>query len=191
MKVFRLTQTLESPVIVSTPDPLRFAQEVLWDLTKLPNDADVGNFQQTDPGLRADGFYKLDNSVLVFTRDVYLSPLGYALNYSGNVHPCKMNGSNEEIFFLNVTAFYNCLDHDKTTYFKRRGEELGVDHGLGIKVPAFFPKLIGDSKIFRIPQMRQAIFVASDGSDPDEDFYTMYRESKYRGLEFSEIWNGE
>ncbi len=190
MKIFRLTHTLEAPPIASTPDPDLFTREILRDLSKLPRDASVGSFQMGDPGLQADGFYRLSNSVLVYTKEVYLSPLGYSLDYSGNVHPSKINSLNEEIFFLNVTAFYNCLDVNKTVFLKSRGEEMGVDHGCGIKAPAFFPKLIGDSKIFHVPQLRNTILVASDGSGREEDFYTLYKQSGYRGLEFIEVWDG-
>lgn len=191
MNIFRLTHTLESPPICSTPDPDFFAEKVLMNLDQLKADVVIGDFQLGDPNLNGDGFYRLGNSVLVFSREIYLGPLGYSLNFSGNAHPAKINGTDEDIFFLNVTAVYNCIDIENTIFFKPRGEEMGVDHGMGVKKPAFFSKLIGDSSIFRVPQMMSTIFVASNGLGYEEDFYTLYRSSGIRGLLFEKVWSDE
>lgn len=189
MKIFRVTHSAEAPEIYSVPDPDRFAREVLFNLSELSEASDVGRFQLSDPARGGADFYKLAESVLVFSRKVYRSECGQNLDFCGNVHESNLADlSGEEILFLNVKASYNCLDLAHTVFFAAGGREaLGVDSGFGIKKPAFFPKLIGDSSIFKIPQMKTAIFVACDGGG--EDFYSRYRDAGLRGLSFREVWS--
>lgn len=189
MKIFRISHTSDAPPIYPVPDPDKFAAEVLGHLSELEESASIPGFQMADPAMSGSGFFNLSNRALVFSKEVYLGEMGRSLGFSGNVHPTSLVDTGEQLFFLNVTAMYNCLDIAKTTFFKSRGEEIGVDHGMGIKEPAFFPKLIGDSLIFRIPQMKSAIFVASDGSGFEEDFYSIYQSSGALGLAFKEVWS--
>lgn len=191
MRIFRVSHTSDAPPVHPVPDPDAFATEVLGRLSELEESTSIPSFQMADPAMSGSGFFNLSNKVLVFSKDVYLGEMGRSLGFSGNVHPTTLTDTGEELFFLNVTAVYNCLDISKTTFFKRRGEEVGVDHGMGIKEPAFLPKLIGDSFIFRLPQMKSAIFVASNGSGYEEDFYTIYQSAGASGLAFKEVWSGE
>lgn len=189
MRVFRIVHSPEAPEIYPVPDPDRFAREITFRLSELGEDADIGTFQLADPTRGGADFYKVCESVLVFSKKVYLSDCGQNLDFSGNVHQSKFaDGSDEELFFLNVTAAYNCLDIARTVFYAAGGREVvGADSGFGIKEPAFFPKLIGDSSIFKIPQMKTAIFVACDGGG--EDFYSRYQDAGLRGLSFREVWS--
>lgn len=188
-KIFVVTHNVDAPTVAATPDPDAFFRTVMRDLSALDESAQIPPFQLIDPSAKGYGFYNISNKVLLFDRAVFLGPLGPSLEISGNIHPTTLNDTKDELFFLNVTAIYNCLNIAETVYHRRVGEDVGVDHGLGVKRPAFFPKLIGDSYIFRIPQMKYAVFVASDGSGSDEDFYTLYQSSENRGLIFQELWS--
>ena len=189
MTIYQIFHTLQAPKIAATPNHDKFAEEVLLNLPRLEREAPVPPFQLGDPNLVSQGFFHVSNSVLVFTKKIFMGPMGYALGMAGNVHETKLNDTGEEIFFLNVTASYNCLDRSKTVFYTPgRGEEVGVDHGKGVKKPAFFPNLIGDSWIFKLPQKNHAIFVASDGSGEDEDFYTLYKETGMQELRFDVVW---
>ena len=191
MKVYQITHPVETPIVHPVPDPDKFAAEVL-SVLKLPTldpATEIGPFQKGDINSSSDGFYRLSNSVLLFTQAAYDSEMSRLLDLAGNVHPSVLLDTGEKLYFLNVTAVYNCLDAANTVFYTRRGEEKGVDHGKGVKTPAFFPKLFGDSKLFRIPQMPLTIFAASDGSG--DDFYQAYRNSGLHGLKFTEVWSDE
>lgn len=190
-KIFLISHTIEAGHVAATPDPDIFFRTVMRDLPALDENAPIPSFQLLDPSKRGDGFFSISNQVLLFDKAIYLSDLGASLGFSGNVHSTILNDTKEEIFFLNVTAIYNCLNLAETVFKSPHGEEKGVDHGMGIKKLVFFPKLIGDSYIFRIPQRKSAIFVATDGSGTQEDFYTLYQASGIRGLSFDEVWSGE
>ena len=190
-KIFLVSHTVEAPAVVATPDPDAFFKSIMRDLSILDENAPMPPFQLTDPSKRGDGFFNISNKVLLFDKSIYLGELGRSLGFSGNVHDSILNDTSEEIFLLNVTAVYNCLNLAETVFKSSNGEEMGVDHGMGIKKLVFFPKLIGDSYIFRIPQRKSAIFVATDGSGTQEDFYTLYQASGIRGLAFEEVWSGE
>jgi hypothetical protein len=192
LKIYRLTHTLQAPQIAAVPNPERFCSEVLGNLQGLERDAPIPRFQMLNSDLKSQGFFNISDKVLVFTREVYLGSMGSPLDFAGNVHPTKFTDTGEEVFLLNVTACYDCVDRSQTVFYAPNGqEETGVDHGMGIKSLAFFPKLIGDSRIFRIPQIRDAIFVASDGRGDDDDFYTLYIESGMNELEFIQVWAEE
>lgn len=60
--------------------------------------------------------------------------------------------------------------------------------GYGMAKFAFFPELIGDSPIFRMPQTKDRLYVATDGSGDANDFYTLYQASGFKGLQFKEVW---
>jgi hypothetical protein len=158
------------------------------NLKELPRDAPIPRFQLGDPEHKTQGFFNVSNSVLVFNKSTLLGPLGSALERSGNIHTSRLNDTGEEIFLLNTTAVYNCLDTSQTAFRTPTGQEVGVDRGMGIEAPAFFPDLIGDSWIFRVPQMRSTILVASDGRGGADDFYTSYMESGMQELRFESIW---
>ncbi len=150
------------------------------------------SFQLADPARQSKGFYRVGNGVLAFTKDVYLGPLGESLSFAGHVHETTLNDTGEEIFLLNVTAVYNCIDQANTIFNGPQGQERGADHQMGIKDPAFFPNLIGDSSIFKIPQqVRSTIYVASRGHEDTDDFYYMYQQVGMTGLEFQQVWNGD
>lgn len=192
MKIYRVLHTTNAPSIYPVPDPDRFAAEVLRKIPDLDASASIGAFQMADPTQSRSGFFNLSNKVLVFSEDVYLSEMGRALGYSGDVHRPTFADTGDNLCFLNVTATYNCLDFPNTTFYgKRRSEVVGVDHGNGVKTPAFLPKLIGDSWIFRVPQMKSAIFIASDGSGIEEDFCTLYQSSGLSDLDLREVWSVE
>lgn len=191
MKVYQITHPVETPIVYPIPDPDKFAAEVL-SVLKLPTldpATKIGPFQKGDINSSSDGFYRLSNSVILFTQAVYDSPMSRLLDLAGNVHPTTLQDTGEKLYFLNVTAVYNCLDAAGTIFYTRMGDEKGVDHGKGVKVPAFYPKLIGDSKLFRIPQMPLTIFAASDGGG--DDFYKAYQESGLSGLKFTQVWSDE
>lgn len=156
-------------------------------LDQLDEDSDIPKFQLTDANAKITGFFNLSNKVLVFTKDVYLGELGYSLGYSGIVCNSVLTDTGEDIFFLHVTAMYNCLNLEETIYYSPKGEEMGHDYGMGIKFPKFHANLIGDSNIFRIPQMKSSIFVKSDGLDDESDFYTKYKKLSAVGLNFKKI----
>ena len=190
MKIYKVTHTMEAPGAYPVPDPDRFAREVLSKLRELKEDAEVGPFQLADHSRVGASFYKVSDSVLVFSEQVMHSEMGGMLCFSGNVHPSKLLDSGEEIFFLNVTAVYNCLNVGES-YFRglSGGEQKGVNDGIGIMRYAFFPKLIGDSAIFRIPQLSRTIFVQADGGS--DDFHALYHEAGLKGLDFAEVWSDE
>jgi hypothetical protein len=190
MKILKITHPLGTPAIHPIPDPDKFAEEIMSprNLRALDRNTKIGAFQKADYHSSSDGFYLLSDFVLVFTRAVYDSEMGRLLDFSGNVHPCTLQDTGESLYFLNVTAVYNCLDVAETTFSTGRSQEKGVDHGLGMTAYAFFPKLIGDSKLFRIPQSL-SIFAASDGSS--DDFYGAYQNAGLGGLSFTEVWSDE
>jgi hypothetical protein len=188
MNIYRLFHTTQAPRIAATPNHDKFASEILGNLTNLPIEAAMPPFQLEDPALVSQGFFHLSNSVLVFTKPIYLGLMGSVLNRAGDVHPSKLNDTGEEIFLLNVLASYNCVDRSRSVFYTPTGEELATDHGMGIKKPAFFPNLIGDSWIFKIPQMQSVVFVASDGSGGADDFYSLYNESGMQELRFDLVW---
>jgi hypothetical protein len=191
MNVYQVYHTEEAPRIYATPNHDQFAANVLLDLTRLAEDAKIPAFQKANPELSCKGFFHLSNSVLVFTKATYASRVGPSLDLAGRVYVSKITDTAEQVYFLNVTAFYNCLDRAQTVFYSPSGEETGVDHQMGIKSPAFFTNLIGDSLIFKIPQMPSVIFAASDGTGTENDFYTLYRESALEGLRFKLVWNGQ
>ena len=184
MRIFIVSHNVEAPAVAATPDPEGFFKSFMRDLSALDNKVQIPHFQLLDPLAKRYGFFNISNKVLLFDQATLLGALGRCLEFSGDLYPTILNDTNEELYLLNVTASYNCLNLAETVFYSPTGEEVGVDHGLGIKQPKFFPKMIGDSYIFRIPQMRSAIFVASDGSGYEEDFYTLYQTSGIRGLSF-------
>ena len=188
MKIYKVTHTMDAPGAYAVPDPDRFAREVLFKLSELKEDAEVGPFQLADHSRVGASFYKVSDGVLVFSEQVMHSEMGGMLGFSGNVHPSKLLDSGEEIFFLNVTAVYNCLNVQES-YFRGLDvkEQKGVNEGIGITRYAFFPKLIGDSSIFRIPQLTRTIFVEADGSGGD--FHALYHAAGLKGLDFEEVWS--
>jgi len=161
---------------------------------EIPENAQMPKFQLAVAEAINQPFYLIDNSVLVFSKDVYLGPLGRILSFAGNVFETTLNDTGEELFFLNVTAMYNCIDHASTVYNAPPPlrQERGVDHQMGIKTPAFFPGLVGDSSLFRIPQhKRSAIYVASRGHEDSDDFYHVYQQLGLKNLEFRQVWDGD
>lgn len=192
MKIFRLKHTFDAPAIFATPNHDDFVGEYLTYGKSLSAATRLPSFQLGVFDAKTDGFYHLSNSVLAFDKQTLLGPMGSALNFAGDLHETKLNDTDETIFILDVSAVYNCIDRANTIYIKFRGEERGVDHEMGIKVPAFFPNLIGDSTIFKIPQqMYSSIYVASRGREDSDDFYYMYQQSGLKGLEFQQVWDGD
>jgi hypothetical protein len=191
--IYKLRHSLRNcPTIFATPSHSQFVRDFLFDTNKITKDALIPPFQKADPSLSAQGFYHLSDSVLVFNRHVYMEEMGRLLDFSGNVFPTKITDSGEEVFFLNVTAKYNCLDYEHTLFHAPNGrEEIGVDHKMGIKTPAFLPDLIGDSLIFKLPQMSYAIFVASNDYRTDDDFHQLYAESGMNELVFEQAWSNK
>jgi len=190
-KIFLVSHTIEAGYVAVTPDSDAFYKSIMNNLSSLDENAQIPPFQLLDPSKKGDGFYCINNQVLLFDKAIYFGDMGVSLGFSGNVYRTILNDTREEIYFLNVTAKYNCLNLAETIFYKRHGDEKGVDHGMGVKKPAFFPKLIGDSFIFRIPQMSYGIFVATNGTGYEEDFYTLYQSAGIRGLAFEELWTCE
>lgn len=192
MKIYKLKHTLSSPNIFATPRNDIFVAEFLSKLPDVSADFEIPSFQMADPAKSISGFFRIDNSILAFTRNVFFGPLGQSLGFAGHVHETTLNDTGEEIFLLNVTAMYNCIDRANTTFNGPQGPQRGVDHQMGIKEPAFFPNLIGDSSIFKIPQQaRSTIYVASRGHEDTNDFYYMYQQLGMTGLEFQQVWDGD
>jgi len=194
MKILKLSHSLSCPGIFATPRNDTFVRDILGIIPLLPKDVRMPKFQLADIETKNQAFYLLSNSVLVFNKEVYLGPLGGILSFAGDVFETTLNDTGEELFLLNVTSMYNCIDHANTIYNAPPPikQERGVDHQMGIKVPAFFPSLIGDSSLFRIPQhKRSAIYVASRGHEDSDDFYYMYQQSGLKGLEFQQVWDGD
>ncbi|WP_395747191.1 hypothetical protein [Prosthecobacter sp.] len=194
MKIFKMSHTLGWPRVFATPSHELFVEEFLDQIPAVSRDAKVPAFQLADIEKKGLPFYQISPSILCFNKTVYLGPLGRILSFCGDVFETRLNDTGEEIFLLNVTAMYNCIDHANTIYNARPPlrQERGVDHQMGIKVPAFFPGLIGDSSVFRIPQHQQsAIYVASRGHEDSDDFYYMYQQSGLKGLEFRQVWDGD
>lgn len=194
IKIFKLSHTLGNPRVFATPNHESFVDEFLDKIPSIPPDVKIPKFQLADIEKKTQAFYLVSNSILVFSKEVYMGPLGRILSFSGDVFETTLNDTGEELFLLNVTAMYNCIDHASTIYTAPPPlkQERGVDHQMGIKVPAFFPNLIGDSSLFRIPQhKRSAIYVASRGHEDSDDFYYMYQQSGLKGLEFQQVWDGD
>ncbi len=190
MKIYKLKHTQGLGSIYAAPNNERFVAEFLRKLPEVPAEFKISSFQLADPTQPSADFYRIDNSVLVFSKKVYMGPLGQSLTYAGNIHETTLNDTGEEVFLLNVTAVYNCLDKDRTGFRSSHGEEKGVDHRMGVITPAFFSGLIGDSSLFRVPQqLRSTIYVASRGHGSSDDFYFMYQQSGLKGLEFEEVWD--
>lgn len=187
MKIFELGYTPFAPIILATPSHDQFCGEVIGNIKTFPETGIIPPMQLRDPEQKAQGFFSLSDSLIAFNQDAFNGPLGYSLGMAGNIHKTVLNDTGEALYVLNVTAIYNCLDRSKTVFYKRRGEELGVDHKLGIKSPAFFSDLIGDSWIFKIPQRMHAIYIASDGRGLTEDFYTLYQQSGMQELKFKQV----
>ncbi len=192
VRIFEIGYTDKAPPIAATPNNDQFWREIMRDLDTLPADATIPPFQLIRaPFTTAKGFFNLPSKALVFTERVLSSSLGEFLEYSGNIHKTQLNDTGEEIFFLNITACYNCMDRNNTTFNAPNGEELGVDHEMGIRKPAFFPNLIDESLIFKIPNMSHLILVASDDTGHSQDFYRAYQESGLEELKFNLVWEGE
>lgn len=192
IKIFQIRHHFDCPSVIPIPDPDQFASEVLDNLENLSPMAEIPEFQLADPSVVNRGFFKLSNRVLVFSKDTYSHDMGAALDYCGNVHKTKIVDTGEDLFFLNITARYNCIDIKNTMFYSTgRAGELGVDHGLGIKSFAFHPKLIGDSSIFRISHSRGSVFTVHDEDGNKEDFYSCYQNSEAYGLKFDLVWESE
>ena len=104
------------------------------------------------------------------------------LSFSGNIHPTKLVDTGEDIFFLNVTAIYDCLNVEEST-------ACGSDEYGALEKYVFFPELIGESRIFKIPQLRKGIFVRADGAG--DDFHALYHAAGLKGVDFVEVWSDE
>jgi hypothetical protein len=192
MKIYQLMHRAGVGSIIATPRNDHFVSEYLRKFPDLPAEAVVPSFQLADPAKAHADFFRIDNSVLVFTKKILMSPLGQSLAYAGNIHPTTLNDTGEEIFLLNVTAEYNCLDQANTIFHTAHGDEKGVDHQMGIKTPAFFTTMIGDSSLFRLPQKRRsAIYVASRGHESSDDFYHTFHQLGLTSIEFRQVWDDE
>lgn len=191
MKIYKISHTFRvAPSAFAVPDPDLFAREVLSKLRDLKEDAEVGPFQLADHERAGALFYKVSDHVLLFSEQVLHSEAGVELCASGNVHPTKLLDSGEEIFFLNVTTIYNCLNAQESGFRTLDGKaEVGVDSRMGVVNHVFFPKLIGDSSIFKIPQSSRTLYAVSCGAG--DDFYTRYHEAGLTGLTFEEVWSDE
>ncbi|RYD83888.1 MAG: hypothetical protein EOP84_07020 [Verrucomicrobiaceae bacterium] len=186
MKIFKISHSSDAPGVHAVPDPGKFVKEVLFKLRQVGPDAEIGPFQLAEHDKVRAPFYKVSDSVLLFSEQVLLSPLGSILGFSGNVHFTSLLDSGEPLFFLNVTALYNCLNAPKTLFRGLDGDQLGVDSQMGVSKYSFFSNLIGDSEVFKIPQVIGAIFFACRSED--RCFQTLYGETGFKGLTFEQVW---
>lgn len=189
MEIYRVSTSKTSPQIFPAPDPDAFFSALPSALSgKAVEKLECEGFQFELPRAEPAGFYRLSDRFLVFDRSIYLSEVGRLLGFAGEVIETTVFGLPDPVFFLDVTAQYNCLDVQRTEFFDRHGSKMGVDTGMGVKTPAFYPKLIGDSSIFRIPQKRASILVATSDVESSDDFYQVFSASGLSGLNFELIW---
>jgi hypothetical protein len=189
MQVYHVTTSQSLPQIFPAPDPDGFFAALPSAPSGEPVTAlECEGFQFEVPQSEPAGFYRLSNRFLVFDRAIYMSDIGRLLDYAGNAIETQIFGLPESVFFLDVTAEYNCIDIRKSEFFDRRGSVVGTDTGMGVKSASFFTKLIGDSSIFRIPQKRSSLFTVSADSESPDDFYHVYHSLELTGLNFDLIW---
>ncbi|MDB5123563.1 MAG: hypothetical protein JWP94_1692 [Mucilaginibacter sp.] len=136
-----------------------------------------------NPKERKGNFYTGVNGALIFDQEVYDSDLSILFEMAGEILPIKLENG-EILYALNVLECVNMLNQKETTYdiydSGKRGRILNY---------SFHPDRLSESSIFKIPETsRVEILTYTDVKYPDDEFYTVYKESGFTGLVFEEIW---
>ena len=132
-------------------------------------------------------FFILSPGALAFDNDVRTDPfIGMFLEMAGEILPIRLE-TGESLFVLNVTECVNALDKEQTKWRLDPSTKVPA----AIVTYAFHPQRLTQSPIFKIPETRRAEVLTFSGrfSAPEDEFVSVYRQSRFTGLEFEEMWS--
>lgn len=190
MKVFQIKPDYKFWTLLPTTGAAFFADRDMfrfkpmrekWTVPNLypryPQEAVPGDFMNFAPG-----------AIAMTDRVTHDSCLGKILKESGELLPAKLDGTEEQLQILNALVSYNCLDHANCLPAITPGQ-LGAHL---CKKLAFHPSQIGDSSIFKVPELfGSRIFALSGRGEPKGEFYAEYHRLQLTGLVFEEVWSNE
>lgn len=102
---------------------------------------------------------------------------------AGEILPVKCG--NRELGLINITECINCLDHERTEWFK-------LPDGTPVNVErfVFHKNLFSASSLFKIPESIGMLTVEDTG-DPECEFKAACEALGYEGLWFRLLWDSE
>lgn len=161
----------------------------LFQLRNLSIELKEESFYVDDPVRTKRGdFFGLSSGGLVFSSNVFRSGLGRILERAGEILPGKLEATGEAIYIFNCTASYNCLDRASTQMRTTPDGKVAVE----IKKYGFHADRVGESTLFKIPEThRVRLYSLTGRGDEGDEFETQYRQMKFTGLQFQEVWNDE
>ena len=187
VKIYRVTTDHEAYALLPS-DKKIFRKAKMFQLDRMLRDWDSkSEFYVRDPSrTNKENFFYLSPGTLVFDHEVYKSDLGEILARSGELLPAKVELPEEDVFILNTTTCYNCLDIKKSKLRKTPDGTVVIQ----IFEHVFHSDRIGIETLFKIPETKATTIYTVTGLDNDRDeFYTLYKESGFTGLKFEEVWS--
>ena len=125
----------------------------------------------------------IDGAIVIHPRAQEL--LGMFLERAGEILPIKHKGVT--YFALNILQVWDCVDEDKSEWYK----SASTGERFRVKVPFFVPQHFEASTLFKIPTRETTIYCWEGNKDPEEEFKACVEKNKLTGLRFDLVWTDE
>jgi len=154
-----------------------------FDCITKKNEFDNIEWYVFNPKKKKCNFYTGISGALVFDQEIYDSDLINLFEMAGEILPIKLE-SGEILYALNVLECVNMLNQNETIY------DIYDDGQKGrILKYSFYENCLSESSIFKIPETSKTeILTYSNVKNPDDEFYTAYKDSGFTGLVFELLY---
>jgi len=183
MKIYKITENIDIVQwVLPRVSEDRILKLLTFDCELKGNAYENINWYIHNPKKKRSNFYMGINGALIFDKVVYDSEIYTSLEMAGEILKIKMENG-ECLFVLNVMECINILDYNKTiwNYYDDGSRGRILEY-------AFYNEGVSESTLFKIPETSSVdIFTYSEAKHQNDEFYFLYKQFGFTGLNFEEI----